>query len=193
MLPAGMALAGGYLIGSIPFGWLVARAHGINIQEAGSGNIGATNVYRTVGRIAGIGVLILDVLKGAVPVLIAPRIAGELLPLAAGLGALAGHLWPVWLKFKGGKGVATGLGVFLCLAPVATLVGLSVFIAVVTVTRFISLGSVTGACALAAITYLRPHPDAVRLTAALAAAAIILKHLPNMRRIATGTESRWSR
>lgn len=193
----------GYLIGSIPFGFLIARARGVDIRKVGSGNIGATNVWRMVGKAEGLGALGLDVLKGLVPVLvIAPWLGSEgrdLIAIAAGLGAVLGHAFSVFLKFKGGKAVATSLGVMVSLVPWATLIAIGVFAIVVGASRFISLGSVLAALALVVgevLTVEAPFDPGGRLAltlfCALVAGLVIVRHRSNIVRLVKGTESRFA-
>lgn len=190
------ALIASYLVGSIPFGFLIGRWHGIDIRSAGSGNIGATNVGRLLGRRVGILVLALDFLKGAVPVLVGciANLA-DWLPIAAGLVAFLGHVFPVWLKFRGGKGVATGFGVVTVLLPLPTLAGLLVWIATVAATRYISLASIFGGLALTG-TYLvmTPEPFAARsciLTGfcLIALGLVVARHVTNLVRLWQGREN----
>jgi glycerol-3-phosphate acyltransferase PlsY len=188
-----------YLLGSIPVGLLLMRIfRGIDIRQTGSGNIGATNVARTSSGL-GLLTLVLDVLKGYVAVVVAVVLAGQwgvgpqLGKVAIGLAALAavlGHTFSVWLRFKGGKGVATSLGAFLALMPVPTLVGVAVFAVVVAVSRFVSLASMTAAATLPIIALLMlERPDRLFLPFMVAAAMIIIgKHHQNIRRLLTGTE-----
>src|SRR5262247_4256614 len=148
-----LALLLAYLLGSVPFGYLIVRlASGSDIRETGSGGTGATNVSRKSGKAAGIVTLALDVLKGAAAVMVSRLLTGEAgtswIVAAAAALAVVGHCFPVWLKFKAGKGVATGLGVFLAIAPWAALAALAVFIVVVWRTRYISLGSIIAAAFL---------------------------------------------
>ena len=192
-----------YLFGSIPFGYLLVRVfQGIDVRSIGSGNIGATNVARTGGKGLAIATLALDTLKGWLPVFLVltlPGITasspGQLHTLAslAALLAVIGHMFPVWLGFKGGKGVATGLGVFLALAPVAVLIALLLFTVIVALTRYVSLGSILAAAAFpVALWYLErnlfPAP-ALALCAAVAL-LVIFRHHQNIGRLLAGTESR---
>src|SRR5215468_1360642 len=145
-----LALIIAYLLGSIPFGYLIVKlTSGADIREAGSGGTGATNVSRKAGKAAGVVTLALDAMKGAAAVLVARWLTGEAgtswIVAAAAALAVVGHCFPVWLKFKAGKGVATGLGVFLAIAPWATLAAVAVFIIVVLWTRYVSLGSIIAA------------------------------------------------
>ncbi len=182
-----------YLLGSIPFSFLVARAFGVrDVRRVGSGNVGATNVLRNAGKPAGAAALCLDVAKGALAVALAARLTPghPTLPAIAAAAAVVGHVYPVWLRFRGGKGVATGLGAFAVLEPVAALVALLVFSLTVATTHFASLGSVLGASSLAALTLFFRGADAVALAAIAASALIVLRHRSNLRRILDGTERR---
>ena len=141
-----LLLIGAYLLGSVPTGLLLAKALGVNIRESGSGNIGATNVYRTIGRKLGILTLVGDCLKGLIPVLIAKwLVLPDVWIAAIGLAALLGHVFTVFLGFKGGKGVATALGVFLGTSPLSVLVALVIFAVVLYIWRYVSLASITAA------------------------------------------------
>jgi glycerol-3-phosphate acyltransferase PlsY len=199
-----------YLLGSIPFGYLLVRIfRGEDIRLTGSGNIGATNVARSGAKGLGIATLTLDALKGALAVWLAAVLAGSkynlcgdfiqhpcapalrLMAMAA-LFAVLGHVFPVWLRFKGGKGVATALGVFCVLFPAAILVALAIFILVVAVTRYVSLGSILGAIAFPVAAYFLQSTDAISLLlASLVSLIVILKHYQNISRLLSGTESRF--
>ena len=147
---------GAYLLGSIPFGVLLARLAGAgDVRSAGSGNIGATNVARVAGPLAGILTLVLDTAKGAAAVLLADRLANgsAMWVILAGLAVLMGHCFPIWLRFKGGKGVATALGVFLMLSPPSALAALFVFVLVVGYWKYVSLGSISAAAAMPLLIY----------------------------------------
>ena len=191
-----------YLLGSIPFGYLIVRSKiGVDIRETGSGGTGATNVSRRAGKAAGIITLVLDALKGSVAVLIARFVVGPSLPAewivtAAAIAVIVGHIFPVWLGFRGGKGVATGVGVFLILAPIALLCAGVLFLAIVWFTRFVSLGSVVAAAIIPLFVWLQsvfvePVADLrPLLTAALVGAVLIIfAHRANIGRLASGTES----
>ncbi|HEY5297111.1 MAG TPA: glycerol-3-phosphate 1-O-acyltransferase PlsY [Verrucomicrobiae bacterium] len=189
-----------YLLGSIPAGFLVARAKGIDIRKVGSGNIGATNAMRVLGKPAGIFVLVMDLLKGFaaiawLTVLVLKIFNGtttdlETLKIVAGIFVVLGHNYTCWLKFKGGKGIATTAGVYLALAPLALGIALVVFILTVLLTRFVSLGSIVAAVALPiAVWFTRDNLTLRIMTIALGALAIF-KHRKNMRRIMAGTENR---
>ena len=203
-----------YLLGSIPFGYLIVRAtQGVDVREAGSGGTGATNVSRRAGKLAGVITLALDALKGAAAVQIALLIF-ELFPYeapggspgqnaywwvaAAAVVAVVGHIFPVWLRFRGGKGVATGVGVFLVLAPLAVAFAGVIFLVVVVSTRYVSLGSILAAAAipfliLAQNASLRPVMGLVPLVFAASASAllIIFAHRENVGRLLAGTESKF--
>ena len=185
-------IAGAYLLGSIPTGLLLGKLYGIDVRNEGSGNIGATNLYRTVGRKVGIITLVGDCLKGMLPVLLAWKL-GLLEPMQAwvGLAAFCGHVFSVFLLFKGGKGVATALGVFLALAPLAVLGALAVFILLVAVWRYISLGSIMAAAVMPLIIFFRPHSPQLLIATVLIAAVVIIKHHSNISRLMAGTESKF--
>jgi glycerol-3-phosphate acyltransferase PlsY len=180
-----------YLLGSIPFSYLVARRQGVDVRRVGSGNVGATNVMRTAGKAAGLAAFALDFLKGMAASLLALRLAPDgPLPAVAAVTAVLGHMYPVWLRFKGGKGVATGAGAFLPLAAVPTAAGLLAFGVVLAVTRYASIASITGTIALAALAFLLGYPESVARAAAASGLLILWKHRANLRRVAEGTERR---
>lgn len=185
-------LAGAYLLGSIPTGLLLGKLYGIDVRSEGSGNIGATNLYRTVGRKVGIITLFGDCLKGFLPVMLAWQLGlGEPLQAWIGLAAFCGHVFSIFLLFKGGKGVATALGVYLALAPLAVLGALLVFIIFVAVWRYISLGSVVAAAVMPLIIFLRPHSNQLLIATALISLIVIVKHHANISRLLAGTESKF--
>jgi acyl phosphate:glycerol-3-phosphate acyltransferase len=191
VLAALQVVAAAYLIGSIPFSFLVARAFGVHdVRLVGSGNVGATNVLRSAGRAAGALALVLDVGKGAAASALAEQLApgDAALPAAAAVAAVVGHMFPVWLRFRGGKGVATGLGAFAPLAPTAALGAIAAFAVVALATRFVSLGSVAGAVALAGLALGLRGPDPVAVAAVVSAALVVFRHRSNLRRILGGTE-----
>jgi glycerol-3-phosphate acyltransferase PlsY len=193
VLTAVQVVAVAYLIGSIPFSFLVARAFGVHdVRRVGSGNVGATNVLRNAGKAAGALALLLDLGKGAAASLLAARLApgDATLPAWAAVAAVVGHMFPLWLRFEGGKGVATGLGAFAPLAPKAALFALLVFAVVAAGTRYVSSGSVAGALALAALVFALRGPDPIALAAAFTAALVVFRHRSNLRRILGGTERR---
>jgi glycerol-3-phosphate acyltransferase PlsY len=190
------AVAAAYLIGSIPFSFLVARAFGVrDVRRVGSGNVGATNVLRSAGRAAGALALLLDLGKGAAASALAGRLApgDAVLPAVAAVLAVLGHMFPVWLRFEGGKGVATGLGAFAPLAPRPAVFAVLVFALVAASTRYVSFGSVAGALALAALALALRGPDPVALAAALTAVLVVFRHRSNLRRILGGSERRVGR
>ncbi len=188
-----MALVIAYLLGAIPFGYLLVRTlAGTDIRQAGSGNIGATNVLRTTGRAAGIATLVLDIIKGFAAVYLTARLThGD--PLWTSLAALvvmAGHAYPVFLKFRGGKAVATFLGAYVFLAPWPLLAVLLVFVATVMATRFISLGSILAAGTFPLAVWLIDHPGAPLVASAVVSGAfIVYRHKDNIRRLHAGTEN----
>ena len=184
-----------YLLGAIPNGLLIAKAKGIDLRQTGSGNIGATNVFRCVGKGWGILAFVLDALKGFVPAFCFPRLmanAPDWLGLACGVAAVAGHNWPVWLGFKGGKGVATSAGMLLGIAPAAVGIGFGVFAVTVAATRFVSLGSILAAVAVPAA-YLALNGTGNKLLAGVLVGLgllVIVKHRANIRRLLQGAEPR---
>ena len=184
-------LAAAYLLGSIPFSFLVARRRGIDVRAVGSGNVGATNVMRNVGKAAGLAAFFLDFAKGSLATWLAREtVGGVVFPSVAAVVAVLGHMHPVWLRFRGGKGVATGAGAFLPIAPLATVGALIVFGLVTAATRYVSLGSIVGSASLSVLAYLLGTLAPVPLAAALVAALIAWKHRENIRRLANGTERR---
>lgn len=203
MLPP-LVVAVAYLLGSIPFGYLIVRLQGGgDVRATGSGGTGATNVTRRAGKKAGVLTLALDALKGLAAVVIARWLLTDEFGInwwvaAAAVAAVVGHCFPVWLAFRGGKGVATGLGVFTALAPLAVLCALPLFVVVVWATRYVSLGSIIAAAAVPVLILLlgdtvSPYEQRAPLLFASAAggALIILMHRANIRRLLTGTENKW--
>jgi len=195
---AGIALVA-YLVGSVPSGVLLARLKGVDVRATGSGNIGATNVARAAGKGLGLATLALDAAKGAVPVLLADAL--EILPadaplgrgpaIAAALGAVAGHVFPITLGFRGGKGVATALGALAALAPSSLVLPLVVFALGFGVSRRVSVGSIAAAMAAPFGSILTGHPPAVTLAITAIALLILLRHRDNMARLRSGTEPRF--
>ena len=195
MLQDALIIAGGYLVGSIPFGVVVVRMlRGEDIRAQGSGNIGASNVWRSYGRALGAPVALLDVLKGFVPALVGLKLGGEWVGVLAGSAAMAGHARPIWLGFsKGGKMVATGGGVALALAPLAAVICLIVWIATFALFRYASLASLVTAAALPVLCVALGEPWPTIAYAVVAALAVIVLHRQNIGRLLHGTESRFSR
>ena len=191
---------GAYLLGSIPFGVLFTRAFGGgDVRKSGSGNIGATNVARVAGPVPAILTLLFDIAKGALPVWLAGRVSNESATwmMIAALAALLGHCFPVWLKFRGGKGVATAAGAFLVLCPAALLGSVILFLVVLFFWRYVSLASIAAAAAMPLLIYFvwAPHhaPPLIVTFGALAAAAVIIyKHDANIQRLVQGEEPKFS-
>ena len=180
-----------YLVGSVPFGYLLIRsAQGADIRSFGSGNIGATNVFRK-SRLAGVLTLALDVGKGYLAVALAGWLGGSLeWKVAAAIAAIIGHVFTVWLRFRGGKGVATGCGAYLALSPPAVLTTLGLFVVILLLTRYISAASIVATAFFPFWAYLYGEPKAVLLGAAFGAVLIVAKHGQNIRRLLSGTENR---
>ena len=204
-----LALPIAYLIGSIPFGYLIVKAtRGADIRQTGSGGTGATNVSRRAGKLAGIVTLLLDALKGAVAVFVAAKWCDQFQPnwmiadwiiLGAAVAAIVGHIFPVWLGFRGGKGVATGAGTFFILHPLTVLCAGVVFVIVVVLTRYVSLGSIIGALAIPMSVWLmhvfvqRDLSFAPMLAGAtVSALLIVFAHRGNIARLLSGTEPKFS-
>jgi glycerol-3-phosphate acyltransferase PlsY len=183
-----------YILGSIPFGYLIVRwQRGIDVRATGSGSIGATNVMRNLGIMGFVATFILDAGKGLLAVLLVSKLTfgDPKLVAAAAFAAVFGHCFPVWLKFRGGKGVATGVGVFIALAPWQVVLVLVIFAVVVAVCRYISLGSIVATAAFPILVHLMKHPPLpVVLGAAGAAVIIIARHHANIARLLKGTESK---
>jgi len=187
-----LLVVGGYVVGSIPFAFLLARVwSGVDIRRAGSGNVGAANVARTSGTRIALGAAVLDAAKGAAAVLVADRVAGgTFAPAVAGLAAILGHVYPVWLGFRGGKGVATSCGVFGILAPMATAIAAVLFVIAVWYSRYVSVGSVLASLALGPLTYATRVPPATVLAAVATSAIVLHRHRSNLARLQSGTERR---
>lgn len=193
----------GYLLGSIPTGFLVAKARGVDIRTMGSGNIGATNVFRILGRTAGVLVLLADAAKGWLAVFVVARLIGgwfdpgagpqarEWLALVAGVAAILGHNYTCWLHFKGGKGIATSAGVLLALVPLGLLFILGVWIVVFALSRYVSLASISAAFALPFAAWLLGASLTMILVTSALAALAIYRHRTNIRRLVNGTENRF--
>jgi len=185
------ALGLAYLVGSIPFALLLARPYGADLRRVGSGNIGAANVMRVSGVPAGVTVALLDMVKGAAGVTLAawltPNVSTQAL---AAIAAVVGHVYPVWLRFKGGKGVATACGAFSVLAPAAVPPALAVLVLTVWLTRYVSAGSVLATIALPPVALLAGSPMPVVAAAFAIATLIVFRHRSNVGRLRTGTERR---
>jgi glycerol-3-phosphate acyltransferase PlsY len=182
-----------YLLGSIPTGYLIAKAKGVDIRAVGSGNIGATNVFRILGKTAGIFVLLVDALKGFVAcrfVAFGPTAPSETHEMVAGLFAILGHNYTCWLRFKGGKGVATTAGVLLALAPIGFAVALTMFLIVLGLSRYVSLSSIAAAVVLPFGVWLAGGTTRMIALMSFLSAMVIYKHRSNMKRLIAGTESR---
>ena len=174
----------GYALGSLPIGYLVAQgAGGVDLRRVGSGNVGAANVYRTTGLAIAIAVMLADIGKGAAAVLLAGAN-----PAAAGVAAVVGHVYPIWLRFRGGKGVATASGVFAVLAPIPTLLAAVTFAILVARTRFVSLGSVAATIVLPIAEWVTPGMRAVDIATTIVAALILFRHRGNIMRLLSRTE-----
>jgi acyl phosphate:glycerol-3-phosphate acyltransferase len=207
MVTLATLLVGSYLLGSIPFGYLAGRLVGIDIRQAGSGNVGATNVVRVLGKGYGYPVFALDFLKGFGAVKISMLMGSGQLPewnspemvgVLAAMSSILGHLYPPWLKFKGGKGVATSAGALLALTPVATLIGVAIWIAVFWLTRYVSLASITAAVVLPIVILVVSSQDQNKrkplvYSSACVAAVVIWRHRSNLSRLMRGTEPRFTR
>lgn len=182
-----------YLLGSIPFGYLIAKREKINVRNHGSGNIGATNVLRTVGKKAGILTLTGDFLKGFIPVLMALYITqSEYMIGLVGILAILGHIYPIFLKFKGGKGVATSLGVFTGIMPLVVLITTIIWLIICFVSRYVSLSSMIASIALPVLAWQFNEPKFYILLSTLATIFIIFRHKDNLRRLATGEEDKFN-
>lgn len=191
MKALGLALLG-YAIGSIPFSFLVARLFGVkDVRAVGSGNVGATNVMRSAGKFPGALALVLDGLKGALTVWLARSFTtSEVEVCLAGLCAVIGHLFPIWLGFRGGKGVATGAGLFIPLAPEALGVAVVIFVLTVAVSRYVSLASILASLSLPAAAWWLGAGTTISLTALVAALMVVVKHHENLGRLVRGVEPR---
>ncbi len=186
-----LAVTLGYLVGSIPFAYLLSRRHGIDLRRAGSGNVGASNVLRTTGVGAAVMAMMLDGVKGTLAVLLAQLLsANPLASVAAAFASILGHVYPVWLRFRGGKGVATAAGAFALLAPEAMGIAAAVFLIAVILTRFISVGSIAGALTLAIVAAITDVPGVVAIGATASTLIIVYRHRGNLTRLVAGTERR---
>ena len=181
-----------YFAGAVPFGFLIGKMRGVDVRTVGSKNIGATNVYRTVGKKWGLLAFLCDFLKGFVPTLAAAKCAGcgGDLPVAVGLACVIGHTLTVFMKFKGGKGVATAFGMMVALIPYLALGALALFIVTVWLSHYISLGSCLAAAALGAAVWVCGCPLSLKVVVTLIAVFVIVKHKSNIRRLIDGCENR---
>jgi acyl phosphate:glycerol-3-phosphate acyltransferase len=207
MLTFAVVVIGSYLLGSIPFGYLAGRIAGIDIRSYGSGNVGATNVMRTLGKGYGYPVFAADFLKGfaavKMSILIATRVqpewnSPEMFGIVAAISSVLGHSFPVWLRFKGGKGVATSAGALFGLAPIAALVGVAIWILTFWLTRYVSVASITAAAALPLIILVTTWLDRTAgkllfYSSVCLAAVVIWRHRSNLSRLMRGTEPRFTR
>src|SRR6266513_5624789 len=207
MVTLAVFLLGSYLLGSIPFGYLAGRLQGIDIRQAGSCNVGATNVVRVLGKGYGYPVFALDVFKGFAAVTISMLMAPgrppewnspEIFGILAAVSSVLGHLYPPWLKFNGGKGVATSAGALLALTPVATLIGVAIWIIVFWLTRDVSLASITAAVVLPIVILMVSSQDENKgkplvYSSACVAVIVIWRHRSNLSRLMRGTEPRFTR
>ena len=189
-MPLAVALA--YLIGSVPFALLLAKRWGAaDLRLVGSGNLGAANVLRASGVTAGVLVATLDILKGALSVFLAERLTNNAAaPAAAGVAAIVGHIYPIWLRFRGGKGVATACGVFSMLTPLAVPPAMALFIVTVWISKYVSLGSIAATVAIPPLAYATGAPLPSVLAACAAATLIVFRHRTNLGRLRSGTERR---
>lgn len=192
-----------YLLGAVPFAYLIARHYGIDVRKTGSGNVGATNVLRSVGKAAGITTLFLDAAKGFLPVFLLPAFLKafftfeapqHLIEVVCAVSSICGHVWPVYLKFKGGKGIATSAGALVAMAPPAVLSGLIIWILVFSLTRYVSLASIVAAVVIPmAGWYIYPSEGPLLpVTLTLIGCLAVIKHKSNIQRLINGTESRIS-
>src|SRR6266480_6266731 len=207
MVTLAVLLVGSYFLGSIPFGYLAGRLVGIDIQQAGSGNVGATNVVRVLGKRHGYPVFAFDFLKGfgavKISMLMAPGRppewnSPEIFGILAAMSSVLGHLYPPWLKFNGGKGVATSAGALLALTPVATLIGVAIWIIVFWLTRYVSLASITAAVVLPIVILVVSSQDQNKrkplvYSSVCVAAVVVWRHRSNLSRLIRGTEPRFTR
>jgi glycerol-3-phosphate acyltransferase PlsY len=207
MLAFALVVIGSYLLGSIPFGYLAGRIAGVDIRMCGSGNVGATNVTRTLGKGYGYPVFVADFLKGFVAVklsiLVAARVqpewgSSEIFGIAAAISSVLGHSFPVWLGFKGGKGVATSAGALFGLAAVAALVGAAIWILIFWLTRYVSVASIAAAAALPFVILIttwqnRTNAKSLFYSSVCLAAVVIWRHRSNLLRLMRGTEPRFTR
>jgi glycerol-3-phosphate acyltransferase PlsY len=187
---AAIAIVIGYLLGSCPFGYWAGRLRGVDLREHGSGNTGGTNAVRVLGPRIGVIVIVLDVLKGTAAVLVGAALGGTGTMVLAGAAAVAGHLYPLFLGFRGGKAVATGAGVLIALVPAIVAGAFLLWLAVALTTRYVSVASMTAAVAVAVAVIATAQPWPVIAFAVGGAAVVVWRHRPNIERLRTGTEHR---
>ncbi|MSO43775.1 MAG: glycerol-3-phosphate 1-O-acyltransferase [Thermoleophilia bacterium] len=187
-----IAIIAAYFLGAMPFALLAGKMKGVDLRAAGSGNLGATNVFRNLGRTAGIVVMALDIAKGVGAVLIAESLTGAPWPMVAGAVAIIGHVFPVWTKFRGGKGVAVGAGVLIGLAPAAAGVMIGIWVVLVLVTRYVSVASIIAALSAAPLAWAFGTPWSYVGFVALVSLVVIGTHRGNIVRLARGEETRIS-
>lgn len=188
-----LVILGSYFLGAIPFGFLIAKyGYHVDIRQVGSGNPGATNVWRTLGKKAGISTLFLDMMKGVIPVVVARALfpTEELFSVVAGLVSIVGHNWSIFLKGKGGKGVATSAGVFMALIPLQALLAVITFAILFLSTGYVSVGSIFASIALVVGVFMFASSTFIQVTVSAAAVMVIVKHVPNIKRLINGTENR---
>jgi acyl phosphate:glycerol-3-phosphate acyltransferase len=185
-----LVVAVAYLLGSIPFAYLAGRASGVDLRTLGSGNLGAANVFRSLGRRTGIAVMAADILKGVVAVVVARLLTDDPWPAIAAAAAMAGHVFPVWLRFKCGKGVAVGGGAVIGLMPLAALILFALYVVVVGTTRYTSLGAIVDCLIATPLAWALGYPLSDVVFIAVAAAAVLALHRDNVRRLVRGEELR---
>jgi acyl phosphate:glycerol-3-phosphate acyltransferase len=201
MLPTLITILIAYLVGSVPFGYLIVRLkHGSDVRETGSGGTGATNVSRSAGKLAGVVTLTLDAFKGIAATLVARLVArawgiegaaAEQLIAFVAIAVVVGHIFPVWLKFRGGKGVATAIGVFLLLAPIATLASFVAFFQAVLITRYVSFGSMLLVFTVPLMVWIFYDSKWLLVTTVCIAALVLFAHRANIVRLINGTETKF--
>jgi acyl phosphate:glycerol-3-phosphate acyltransferase len=189
-MSAALAVVAAYLLGSIPFAYLAGRSRGVDLRTVGSGNLGAANVFRNLGRGPGIAVMALDILKGTAAVLVARAITDDPWPAVAAGAAMAGHVFPVWMRFKGGKGVATGGGALIGLVPIASAILLGLWLVIAMGSRFTSLASIVAAVVATPLVWSLGYPVSAIVFTGVAAAAVLVLHRGNIRRLLRGEENR---
>lgn len=186
-----LALLAAYLLGAIPTAFIIGkRIGGIDIREHGSGNVGTTNAFRVLGKGPGIIVLLIDIFKGYVAVALCLLVGGPDLGLLGAIIAMVGHSWTVFLKFKGGKGVATGAGAFFALMPKVVLAAIIIFVVLIYFTRYVSVGSIFAALSVPIFTYIFQEKTIYKVFGLFAALVVIFRHIPNIKRLIQGTESK---